>query len=100
MKATRAVRLLKLVPALAARTQFGQILNRVQRNQERFVVGKRGAPLAVIMGVEDYLRNFARRPRALERIQRAARAKRLEVLPLRTINLEIRRYRKARRRND
>ena len=100
MRTARAVRLLNVVPALAARTQFGQILNRVRKNRERFVVGKRGEPQAVIMGVEDYLRNFARRPRALEQIQRAATAKRLDLLPMRTINLEIRRYRKARRRND
>jgi hypothetical protein len=32
----------KRVPALLARTQFGQILERVARNRERFVVTKQG----------------------------------------------------------
>jgi prevent-host-death family protein len=98
MNTAEKTRLLSLIPALTARTQFGQILSRVRKNQERFVVGKRGEPQAVIMGVEDYLRNFARRPRVLGRIQRAARAKGVGQLPLRTINLEIRRYRRSRRR--
>ena len=45
----------KQVPALTARTQFGQILQRVSRNGERFVVTKKGEPTAVILGVEDFL---------------------------------------------
>ena len=83
----------RIVPALAARTQFGQILRRVKQGKERFVIDKRGEPQAVIMGVEDYLRNFAKRPAALKEIQRAAAAKRLDQLSLSEINLEIKRYR-------
>lgn len=88
----------KIVPALTARTQFGQILKRVKNNQERFVVDRRGEPQAVIMAVEDYLRNFVRRPGALAAIQRQAKAKRLDQLSLRQINVEIKRYRRDRRR--
>ena len=47
------------------------------------------------MSVEDYLRNFAKRPPALAEIQRAAKAKRLDQLSLREINLEIKRYRRG-----
>ncbi|MGH9417028.1 MAG: type II toxin-antitoxin system Phd/YefM family antitoxin, partial [Terriglobales bacterium] len=43
-----------IIPALTARTQFGQILRRVKQNKERFVVDKRGEPQAVIMSVEEY----------------------------------------------
>ena len=89
-------RMLRIIPALAARTQFGQILARVRKNGERFVVDKRGAPQAVILSVEDYLRTFALRPDALARIQRAAVNRRLNLLPLRAINLEIKRYRRSR----
>ena len=88
----------KIVPALTARTQFGQILKRVKNNQERFVVDKRGEPQAVIMSVEDYLKNFVKRPNALATIQREAKAKRLDELSLREINIEIGRYRRERRR--
>jgi prevent-host-death family protein len=88
----------KIVPALTARTQFGQILKRVKQNRERFVVDRRGEPQAVIMGVEDYLRNFVKRSRALAAVQREAKAKGLDKLSLREINQEIARYRRERRR--
>lgn len=89
----------KIVPALTARTQFGQILRRVKQNRERFVVDKRGEPQAVIMSVEDYLRKFVKRPRAaIAAIRREAKAKGLDQLSLREINLEIERTRRERRR--
>ncbi len=88
----------RIVPALTARTQFGQILKRVRTNRERFVVDRRGEPQAVIMGVEDYLKNFAKRPAALKRIRQEAKARRLDRLSLREINLEIAGYRRKRSR--
>ena len=89
----------KIVPALTARTQFGQILRRVKQNKERFVVDKRGEPQAVIMSVEDYLKNFVKRPpAAIAAIRREAKAKGLDQLSLREINLEIERTRRERRR--
>jgi len=96
-KTSNMARTLKIVPALTARTQLGQILRRVRQNQDRFVVERRGEPQAVIMSVEEYLRNFARQPTALAQIQREAKSKKLNVLPLREINLEINRYRRRRR---
>jgi prevent-host-death family protein len=53
-------RIARIVPALTARTQFGQILRRAGQNQERFVVERRGEPGVVIMSVEEYLRNFVK----------------------------------------
>ena len=88
---------LKIVPALTARTQLGQILTRVRRNRERFVVDKRGEPQAVIMSVEEYLRHFAKVPEGLAAIQKEAKAKKLNRLSLREINLEVRSYRRGRR---
>ena len=92
---------LRVVPALTARTQLGQILKRVRQNKERFVVDRRGEPQAVIMSVEEYLRNFAKPPLVLQKVRRAAKAKGLDRIPLRTINLEIRRHRhEGRAKND
>ena len=89
----------KIVPAVTARTQFGQILRRVKQNQERFVVDKRGEPQAVIMSVEDYLKKFVMRPSAaIAALRREARAKGLDQLSLREINLLIGRTRRERRR--
>ena len=96
MKARKAERILRIVPALTARTQLGQILKRVRQNNERFVVDKRGEPQAVIMSVEEYLKNFGRPPRVLERIRQAAR----RPVSMHTINLEIKRYRRERRKKN
>ncbi len=57
-KATKSVA--RIVPALTARTQLGQILRRVKQNKERFFVDRRGEPQAVIMSFEDYLKNFTK----------------------------------------
>lgn len=90
---------LTIVPALTARTQLGQILRRVRQNKERFVVDKRGEPQAVIISVEEYLKNFAKTPEVIERIRRAA--KKNKRFSMRAIDIEIARYRRARRaRND
>jgi prevent-host-death family protein len=96
-KASGAKQILRIVPALTARTQLGQILKRVRQNKERFVVDRRGVPQAVIMSVEEYLRNFARPAPILEEIWRESRAKGLDRMRLRTINQEIKRYRRERR---
>ncbi len=89
----------KVVPALTARTQFGQILRRVKQNKERFVVDRRGEPQAIIMSLEEYLEKFADRPSAvLTAIQREAKRRGLDKLSLREINLVIKRVREERRR--
>jgi prevent-host-death family protein len=85
------------IPALTARTQLGQILKRVRQNNERFVVGKRGEPQAVIMSVEEYLKNFASDAPALKKVQRAAKSKGTDQLSEKAIKEEIRRYRRQRR---
>lgn len=87
-----------IIPALTARTQFGQILRRVKQNNERFLVGRRGEPQAVIMSVEEYLRKFAKPTEAFEAIRRQAKARGLDRLTLADINREIRAYRRERRR--
>src|SRR5712691_9655738 len=84
----------QIVSALTARTQFGQILKRAGQNRERFVVGKRGEPQVVIMGIEEYLRNFAKPLPIVEEIRREAKAKGLDCLTMRQINREIKRYRR------
>ncbi len=96
----KANRVLRVIPALTARTHLGQILKRVRQNKERFVVDKRGEPQAVIMSVEEYLRNFARPVPVVEEIRREAKAKGLGQITLRAINREIKRYRRERRKKS
>jgi prevent-host-death family protein len=92
----RTKKISNIIPALTARTQLGQILNRVRQKNERFVVGRRGEPQAVIMSVEEYLKNFAANAPALKKIQRAARSKGADRLSEKAINEEIKRYRRQR----
>jgi prevent-host-death family protein len=90
--------ILNVIPALTARTQFGQILRRVHHSKERFVVGRRGQPQAVIMGVEEYLKTVGGTVPVLERIWSDSEAKGLQRITLREINREIKRYRSERRK--
>jgi prevent-host-death family protein len=94
-KATKSVA--RIVPALTARTQLGQILRRVKQNKERFFVDRRGEPQAVIMSFEDYLKNFTKPNPDLEKVRKAAKAKGLDRMTLREINREIKKYRQERR---
>ena len=59
-KAGNTKQIARIIPALTARTQFGQILKRAGQNKERFVVERRGEPGVVIMSVEEYLRSFVK----------------------------------------
>ena len=99
-KANKARQVLRVIPALTARTQLGQILRRVRQNKERFVVDRRGIPQAVIMSVEEYLRNFTRPISVLEEIRQAAKSKGLDGMTMRAINQEIKRYRRERRKKN
>ena len=55
-----------IVSALTARTQLGQILMRVKTRNERFIIGRRGQPQAVVMSIEDYIDTVAPAPEWLK----------------------------------
>jgi prevent-host-death family protein len=86
----------KIISALAARTQFGQIMRRARKDNTRFVVDRRGEPQVVIMGVRDFLKNIAPEQKTLAALRASARKKGTHRLSLRDINREIRAYRKER----
>jgi prevent-host-death family protein len=79
----------KNVPAFIARTQFGQILERVSQNNERFVVTKKGEAKAIILGVEDFLRATAEIPESLATLQGQAQKSGANRLTLEEIEEEI-----------
>ena len=62
-----------VVSALTARTQFGQIIKRATRKNERFVVGRRGEPSVVILSLKDYIEVFAPAPEELRAMQATAK---------------------------
>ena len=79
----------KNVSALLARTQFGQILERVSRNEERFLVTKNGQAKAVILGIEDFMESIAQTPEALATLQKQAQKSGANRLSLEDIEQEI-----------
>ncbi len=86
-----------VVTALTARTQLGQILKRVKTRRERFLIGRRGQPQAVILGIDDFLETFAPAPDWLEKSWRGAERAGTASLTARQIDAEISRTRAARR---
>jgi prevent-host-death family protein len=87
----------KIITALTARTQFGQIMRRAGRQQERFVVDRRGQPEVVIMGVKDFLTTIAPEPEVLQAIRAEAKRNKTSRLTSRQINREISAYRRERK---
>lgn len=87
----------KLISALAARTQFGQIMRRAHQQQERFVVDRRGEPQVVIMGVKDFLKNMAPEPEVLAAIRAEAKRNRKSKLTVRQIDREVAAFRRERK---
>jgi prevent-host-death family protein len=87
----------RAISALAARTQFGQIMRRASQKQERFVVDRRGRPEVVIMGVEDFLKTIVPEARVLAAIRTEAKRSRKSTLTMRQIDQEIAAFRRERR---
>jgi len=79
----------KIITALTARTQFGQIMRRAAKQQERFIVDRRGNPEVVIMGIKDFIRTIAPAPEVLQAIRAEARRNRTSKLTSRQIDREI-----------
>ena len=86
----------KSIPAFIARTQFGQILERVSRNRDRFLVTRKGEVKAVILGVEDFLEAVVKAPKSLVALQRQARRRGTDKLTVEEIEEEIAAVRRAR----
>jgi prevent-host-death family protein len=87
-----------IVSALTARTQLGQIIKRASEKNERFVVGRRGDPKVIIMGLRDYIDTIAPPPDWLKKSWKEAKRKGLDQLTMRDINAEIATHRKEQAR--
>lgn len=86
-----------VVSALTARTQFGRIMRRAKEKRDRFVVGRRGEPQVVIMGVKDFIDTIAPEPEVLRLIGEEAKRKGKNKLTMRQIDAEIRAVRQEKR---
>ena len=85
----------KEISALIARTQLGQILERVKKNQDRFLISRNGEATAVILSVEDYLGNIIKQPKVLTKLQQQAKKAGTDKLTLEEIDAEIKAFREG-----
>lgn len=83
------------ITALLARTQFGQVLERVSQNQDRFLVTKKGEAKAVFLGIEDFIKSFVKTPQSLATLQKQAKKSGTDKLSLEEIEKEIQEVRKS-----
>lgn len=86
-----------VVSALDARTQLGQLMRRAKAGKERFVIDKRGEPQVVIIGINDFLKNIAPESDILATIRADAKRKGKDKISMRTIDREIKAYRREKR---
>ncbi len=77
------------IDAHVARTQFGQIMDLAIKNNERFIVDRRGEPAVVIMSVADFIRTAAPPPDWLQKAWTGAKRRGLDRLTPEDIEAEI-----------
>ena len=82
-----------LIDALTARTRFGEIMEKAEKEQTRFVVSRRGKAKVVIMSVEEYLRSIVKTPEILVKLYNDARKAGMDNISDAEIDAEIKAYR-------
>ena len=85
------------IDAHIARTQFGQIMDLATRNNERFIVDRRGEPAVVIMSVQDFICTAAPPADWLEKAWTGAKRRGLDTLATADIDAEIKAHRRSRK---
>ena len=82
------------IDAHIARTQFGQIMDLAAKNNERFIVDRRGEPTVVIMSIQDFVRTAAPPPDWLQKAWSGAKRRGLGALTPSDVDTEIAAYRR------
>jgi prevent-host-death family protein len=54
-----------VISALHARSKFGQLLRRVEKDSRGLVIEKRGTPRAILLSIRDYVRLASPEPEVL-----------------------------------
>lgn len=78
----------KTIPALAARTQLGQLMKEVQGGRMRVLVEKSGVPMVGIISAEEFQRLIAEREARFEVVDRIRR--RLPSVPETEVQQDVR----------
>jgi len=75
-----------VISALRARSTFGRLLNRVDKESRSLVIEKRGTPRAILLSIRDYVRLAAPEPEVLRTIGEESRRKGTASLSSRQID--------------
>ena len=86
-----------MIPALRARSSFGKLLNRVDKESRSLVIEKRGTPRAILLSIRDYVRLAAPEPEVLRAIGEESRRKGTASLSSRQIDRVIQAARRAKK---
>jgi prevent-host-death family protein len=86
-----------VISALRARSSFGKLLNRVDKESRSLVIEKRGTPRAVLLSIRDYVRLAAPEPEVLRAIGEESRRKGTASLSSPQIDRIIKAARRARK---
>lgn len=82
-----------VVSALRARTHFGSLLRRVEKERGSFVIEKRGMPRAILLSIQNYVRLAAPEPEVLRVIGEESKRHGTDALTDRQIDEIIRKTR-------
>ena len=100
MSSSRALIPVK-VTAAQARSNLGQIIRRASgENPERFVIGLRGGPKAILMGLEDYLDTITPKDPLMAKFHAYSIANGGDKITMEEIDAEIAAYRAEQRALD
>jgi prevent-host-death family protein len=91
---TEVAQMDRRIDAHIARTQFGQIMDLATKNNERFVVDRRGEPAVVIMSVEDFIKTAVPAPDWLQKAWTGAKRRGIDALTPEDIDAEIAAHRR------
>ena len=86
-----------VISALRARSTFGKLLNRVDKESRSLVIEKRGTPRAILLSIRDYVRLAAPEPEVLRTIGEESRRKGTASLSSRQIDRIIKAVRVKKR---
>ncbi len=75
-----------VISALRARSNFGKLLNRVDKESRSLVIQKRGTPRAILLSIRDYVRLAAPEPEVLRAIGEESKRKGTASLSSRQID--------------
>ncbi len=86
-----------VISALRARSSFGKLLNRVDKESRSLVIEKRGTPRAILLSIRDYVRLAAPEPEVLRAIGEESRRKGTASLSSRQIDRIVKAARRGKK---